>query len=656
MPGTPYERAEWLEADGLGGFASGTVSGIRTRRYHALLCCSRRPPVDRFVLVNGLYAWVETPNGSFPITAHRYAPDQIHPDTAPALSFFKSEPWPLWTWHLDDGTTLEAEIMVRHEKPITVLSWRLTSGPSGPVTLHVRPLLSGRDFHSLHHENPVFRFDAQHSNGRVVWHPYDSVPAIAAHATGRYTHAPDWFRRFLYAEERDRGLDCSEDLATPGYFSFDLAAGDAHLILEADTDGEFDPSTESAALRAAALRNAERRRRAKFSSRLHRAADSYLVRRGDRGRTIIAGYPWFADWGRDTFIALRGLCLATGRRRIAGDILLSWTGSVAGGLLPNRFPDRGEPPEYNTVDASLWFVLAAHEYLHPHDGSPLPPASEQKALRTTIEAILDGHRRGTRYGIRVDDDGLLFAGEAGSNLTWMDARVDAVPITPRWGKPVEIQALWLSALQAAGEWTDRYAALLNRAAAFAAKFWSPEGFLYDVVDVEGKAGAVDATLRPNPRALAAGGLPIALLTNDQARSVIDMVERHLAFGPPVGLRSLAPEEPGYAPRYRGGPSERDAIYHQGAVWPWLIGPFVEAWVKSHGNDAEARRRARIVFLDPLLSHLDACGLGHLPEIADGDAPHAPRGCPFQAWSVGEALRLSEVVLMSPTPEAVSRTQ
>lgn len=654
MAGTPYERAEWLETDGLGGFASGTVSGIRTRRYHALLCASRRPPVDRFVLVNGLYAWVDTPNGSFPITAHRFAPDQIHPDTAHSLSFFKSEPWPLWTWQLEDGTTLEAEVLVRHERPITVLSWRLTSQASGPVTLNVRPLLSGRDFHGLHHENPDFRFEAHQANDRVVWHPYDSVPAIAAHATGRYTHAPDWYRRFLYAEERDRGLDCVEDLATPGYFSFDLTAGEAHLILEADTAGGFDPGTESAALRAAALRSAERRRRAKFPTRLHRAADSYLVRRGENGRTIIAGYPWFADWGRDTFIALRGLCLATGRRRLAGDILLSWTGSVSEGLLPNRFPDRGEPPEYNTVDASLWFVLAAHEYLNPQDGSAAPSSSETKALRSAIEAIIDGHVAGTRYGIHVDDDGLLFAGEPGSNLTWMDARVDAVPITPRWGKPVEIQALWLCALQAASQWTDRYAALLRRGrAAFAAKFYNAEGYLYDVIDVEGKAGAVDATLRPN-QVLAAGGLPIELLSKEQARSVIDAVERHLWT--PVGLRSLAPEETAYAPRYRGGPSERDAIYHQGAVWPWLIGPFVEGWVKAHGDDAEARRRARIVFLDPLLSHLDACGLGHLPEITDGEAPHAPRGCPFQAWSVGEALRLNELVLVDPVTEPVSGTQ
>jgi predicted glycogen debranching enzyme len=479
----------------------------------------------------------------------------------------------------------------------------------------------------------------------VIFRPYPAVPAIALHASGRYQHHPDWFRRFLYVEERDRGLDNVEDLAAPGLFQFDLRREPAYLLLEADTADGFDPSDDPAPLRAEALRSAERARRKQFSTRLHRAADSYLVRRGPSGRTIVAGYPWFTDWGRDTFIALRGLSLAAGQRSVAGEILLSWAEHVDGGLLPNRFPDRGEPPEYNTADASLWFAIAASEYLEPTNGTPRPPAAQRKILRAAIEAILDGHLAGTRFAIGADGDGLLHAGDPQTNLTWMDARVAGTPVTPRHGKPVEIQALWLAALQAATRWNDRYAALLARGkSAFAAKFWAPEGWLYDVIEVGGRAGSHDATLRPN-QILAAGGLAIDLLPIERARQVVAVVERQLWT--PLGLRSLAPEEPGYAGRYQGGPDQRDGAYHQGTVWPWLLGPFVEAWVKAHGDDAEARRRARIVFLDPLLSYLDACGLGHLPEIADGDSPHNPRGCPFQAWSVGEALRLAEVVLATP---------
>lgn len=641
MAESAYERAEWLETDGLGGFASGTVSGIRTRRYHALLLVSQHPPVERYVLVNGVYAWVETPHGTYPLTSHRYAPDHVSPELSEQLVFFKSDPWPCWTWQLPDGTTIESEIVLRHEQPTTVLTWRVISPHPERVLLHVRPLLSGRDFHALHFENAQFNFTPELRAGRVIFTPYSGVPSTSLHANGVYTHHSDWFRRFLYIEERERGLDCVEDLASPGWFSFDLTQGDAHLILESQVEpAGFD----SAAIRAEGMRAAERQRRSQFGSRLHRAADAYLVRRGESGRTIIAGYPWFGDWGRDTFIALRGLCLATQRRKEAREILLEWADSVQDGLLPNRFPDRGEPPEYNTVDASLWFVLAAHEYLESNAGRK-PSAADTKKLQRAVDAIIAGHIRGTRYGIKVDSDGLLLAGELGSNLTWMDARVERVPVTPRWGKPVEIQALWMMALTAQARWSSEHRELLRRGKmSFAAKFWNENGYLYDVIDVAGVPGRFDDTLRPN-QILAAGGLPIELLGKDQARAVVDTVERELWT--PIGLRSLAPGQPGYSGRYAGGPNERDAVYHQGAVWPWLIGPFVEAWIRSHGDDAEARRKARIVFLEPLLAHLDASGLGHLPEIADGDAPHTPRGCPFQAWSVSEALRLVEVVTAHP---------
>jgi predicted glycogen debranching enzyme len=347
----------------------------------------------------------------------------------------------------------------------------------------------------------------------------------------------------------------------------------------------------------------------------------------------VAGYPWFTDWGRDTFIALRGLCLAGERLDDARRILLAWAGAVSQGMLPNRFPDHGEAPEYNAVDASLWYAVAVHEYLATEHAG----AADAQVLRDAVEAILDGYGAGTRFGIRADADGLLAAGAPGVQLTWMDARVGDWVVTPRIGKPVEVQALWLNALWIAARWAERFAAPLARGrAAFAARFWNPaRGCLFDVVDVNHQPDTADPTLRPN-QILAVGGLPLALVDGERARRIVDLVEAELLT--PLGLRSLAPGEPGYAGRYEGDGPSRDSRYHQGTVWPWLIGPFVDAWVRVRGDSASARQEARQRFLRPLLAHLDEAGLGHVSEIADGDPPHRPRGCPFQAWSVGELLR------------------
>jgi predicted glycogen debranching enzyme len=624
-----HSRGEWLEADGLGGFASGTVAGPRTRRYHALLLAATEPPTGRVVLVNGLEAWLERDGTRTALTRQAYAPDVVHPADAAPVVRFEREPWPTWTLALPDGARLEHGLLAVHERAAVVLYWRLIG--SGGGTLSVRPLLSGRDYHALHHENSAFRFDAAVDGDRVAWRPYDGIPAVEARANGRYEHAPDWYRRFLYTEERARGLDDVEDLATPGVFHFDLGAGEAFLLLAAEGHrGAEDP---------AALRAGEQARRARFPTPLDRAADAYFVRRG-AGKTIVAGYPWFTDWGRDTFIALRGLALATGRWSDAAAILLEWAGTVSEGMLPNRFPDRGDAPEFNTVDASLWYVVAVHAYL---ESAPSVGPEARARLEAAVEAILAGHARGTRFGIRADEDGLLAAGVPGVQLTWMDAKVGDWVVTPRIGKPVEIQALWLNALRIGAARAPRWAALAERAAAaFAARFWDEErGMLYDVVDVDHRPGAVDASLRPN-QLLAVGGLPFPLLTGERARRVVDVAQRHLLT--PLGLRSLAPGEPGYVPRYEGGVLARDGAYHQGTVWPWLLGPFVEAWVRVHGGTQAVKAEARTRFLDPLLSHLDEAGRGHLPEIADGDPPHTPRGCPFQAWSVAEALRLDRVVL------------
>ena len=639
-------HTEWLEADGLGGFASGTTSGVRTRRYHALLLTAMTPPTGRVVLVNGFDAWIDTSAGCFALSTQRYAPDVLYPDGGSHITGFTHDPWPTWQYELGDGTCVTQEIFVQHGVGVTVLVWTL-AGAAGPARLRVRPFLSGRDYHALHHENVAFRFDAQQTAALVTFEPYEGVPAIALLSNGAYRHAPDWFRRFLYSAERERGLDDSEDLAAPGEFSWTLSApGDqAVCILRAGTTAEQQTADDVLAF-ASRTRVAERRRRESFPSPLDRAADAYLVQRG-QGRTLVAGYPWFTDWGRDTFIAIRGLCLATRRLGEARDILIEWAGAVSEGMLPNRFPDRGAAPEFNAVDASLWYVVAASELLR-FNGRPGTVLSvpQQAALESAIVQIVRGYAAGTRFGIRMDQDGLLSAGVPGMQLTWMDARVGDRVITPRIGKPVEIEALWVNALNAATELEPKWRDPLERARlAFIDRFWNEElGRLADVVDVDHTPGTRDDTFRPN-QIFAVGGLPVALVDGPRARRVVDAVEQHLLT--PIGLRSLARGEPGYVERYEGGPEARDAAYHQGTVWPWLIGPFVDAWVRVRGNTPNVRRQARQRFIAPLRSHLASGGLGHVSEIADAEPPFAPKGCPFQAWSLGELLRLDRVVLAEP---------
>lgn len=674
-------NAEWLEADGLGGFASGTVSGIRTRRYHALLLTATTPPAGRMVLANGFDAWVETPSGTFAISSQRYGPDVIHPDGASRIESFEYEPWPRWRYKIDDDIVVEQELFVPKGESAVFVSWRLaarhpersdakskdpaappqSSSPGsldfarddGVITLKLRPLLSGRDFHSTHHENSSFKFEAEQSGERVTFRSYDGVPSVIAYSNGSYTHEPTWYRNFLYSEEQARGLDAAEDLASPGVFEFSLSHKPAVLMISAVAGGDdpgssnqpasTPPATESIEARHAQVRSIEQARRDYFSSPLERAADAYLVTRG-KGKTLIAGYPWFGDWGRDTFIALRGLCVATGHLEEARDILLQWADTVSQGMLPNRFPDQGEQPEFNSVDASLWYVIAVNDYLLAANKQPtLTDDCHTKKLRAAVEAILAGYNDGTRFGIRADRDGLLSAGEHGQQLTWMDARVDGQEITPRIGKPVEIQALWLNALAIGAKFSGRWETLFEKGrTAFGSRFWNEQaGYLADVIDCDHQPGVVDLTFRPN-QIFAVGGLPLMLLSKEKARRVIDAVEMLLLT--PIGLRSLAPGEPGYAPHYQGDSRARDSVYHQGTVWPWLIGAFVEAWVRVHGANAAARKKARARFLPSLYEHLNHAGLGHVSEICDAEPPHTPRGCPFQAWSLGELLRLERSVL------------
>lgn len=588
---------EWLEADGRGGFAMGEADGIRTRRYHAILLAAMNPPGGRMALVNDVEVYAETAAGSFGLSSHRYGGGHVNPDGASRIASFTDQPWPRWEYALPDGTRIAYELVV--SGGATVQRWTLLRG--APCRLLVRPFLSGRDFHALHHENPAFDFTPRIDGSHLVWTPYEGVPAIHAFAHGSYRHQPAWYRGFHYDQEYARGLDADEDLACPGAFELDLRepallAWSTQPIDHAAVHGAFD---------------AERERRAERSP-LERRAESFVVQRGD-GKTIIAGYPWFGDWGRDTFISLRGLCAT--RPDDARAILREWAKRVDGGMLPNRFADDGAAPEYNSVDAALWFCVAAHAF----GGDELRPA---------IRDIVNGYRHGTRHNIRMDpDDKLIGCGEVGWQLTWMDAKVDGEVITPRMGKPVEIQALWINALEIAGE----HELAVQARTWFAVKFWDAQrSRLYDVIDVNGERGVVDASLRPN-QIFAIGGLPFQILDGDQARLVVDTCFRELWT--PAGPRSLSPFDPRYVPRYLGNQRQRDRAYHNGTVWPWLAGPFIEAWNRVYRDPRAAREK----FLAPLLARDCAA------EICDADAPHAPAGCPFQAWTVAELLRLDRAL-------------
>lgn len=642
--------AEWLEPDGTGGFASGTVGGARTRRYHALLLPATQPPVGRMTLINGLDVWAQTAGGvRCGLSTQRYQGDILAPRGQDLLTAFHPEPWPRWTFDLPNGTQIEQEIFVHQATRLTAVCWRLARG-SG-VQLEVRPLFSGRDYHATHHENTAFAFAPTEEDGSALWQPYPGVPGARIWSNAAYRHDPAWYRNFLYSLERERGLDDAEDLAAPGVFTFNLRAGvDACLLLGATGLGPaaltLPPGADAGKL-LPALRTDEQRRRDRLGSPAARAADVYIVR-GGRGQTILAGYPWFTDWGRDTFISLRGLCLALGRFDQAREILLHWTGFVSEGMLPNRFPDDGQGPEYHSVDASLWFIIAAHDYLASAPRARGPDrlerwAADEEQLLAASHAILTGYAEGTRLGIRADPaDALLFAGQEGCALTWMDAVCEGVAFTPRIGKPVEVQALWLNALRLMAPRSARWQALFGRGcASFAARFWNAgRRCLYDVIDCRGVPGADDASLRPN-QLLAIGGLPLCLLPLEQARAVVDLAEAELLT--PLGLRTLGPREPGYIAHYAGDRRARDAAYHQGAAWPWLLGAFVDAWVRVRGDTKAVRAAARQRFVAPILAQTGGV-LAHGPELADADPPHAPRGCPLQAWSTGELTRLEMSIL------------
>ena len=485
--------------------------------------------------------------------------------------------------------------------------------------------------------------ETRRQDGELVWQPYHDSPQIFAQSNGEFEDKPEWFESFYYEKEAQRGLDTTEDLACPGEFHFDMEKSDAILLLGAEqcVSEQADASDSPTAGVYEILHDVEHQRRTAIS-RDQRSAQQYIVKR-ESGKTIIAGYPWFTDWGRDTFIAIRGLCMALGDQETARDILVSWADTVSQGMIPNRFPDYGEVPEFNSVDASLWYIVAVHDYWQLLKQLGIrKKTKETKKLRGAIEAILEGYSNGTRHGIRKDEDGLIAAGEQGVQLTWMDAKVGDWVVTPRIGKPVEIQCLWINALWIASKFNRDWKPDLKLAVqSFREKFWNEElGCLMDIIDVNHQAGIVDAAVRSN-QILAVGGLPYSFVKSKQAKAILATVESQLLT--PLGLRSLSPDDPDYKPTYGGDVLERDGAYHQGTVWPWMIGPFVEAWFKIHGSTKKTRAEAKTRFLDPLEAHLNIAGQGHISEITDADSPHYPRGCPIQAWSLSAYIRIKTMI-------------
>jgi glycogen debranching enzyme len=602
-------KLEWLETNGTGAFAMGTVAGVNTRRYHGLLVASLRPPVERYVLLSRVEEEASVDGRRYALGVCQY-PGLVTPRGFEWLDEFRTEPCATWRYGLD-GASFEKQIYLVPGRQAVVIRYR----SNRTLTLQVRPFLAYRDYHSL---------------GRGRPDPLGGLPQLDFTHDGRFEPDAHWYYQIEYLVELERGFDFREDLYSPGVITIDLAPGEwKSVCASVGPAAELWPE-------GPAYRN---------------SAEHFIVHREDGTPTILAGYPWFTDWGRDAMISLPGLLISRGRLDEARGVLQAFLSHLNQGLIPNRFPDAGETPEYNSADATLWMFQAMRAWLEAGGDRTFL----RKVFYPAAKAIVEWHRRGTCHGIRVDPgDHLLRAGDPGTQLTWMDARVGGIPVTPRNGKPVEINALWHGALSLTAEWAEELAdpdAGELRAEAdrvresFRTRFWNPDrGCLYDVLADDGPV----KKLRPNQ--IFAVSLPHGLLEPAHQRCVVRAVQHELLT--PVGLRTLEPRDVDYKPRYEGPPSTRDAAYHQGTVWPWLLGPFIDAYLTAFGKSAD-----HLAYCEGLVQRLEAetaregC-IGSIAEVYDGGEPHdkhrdehhpdkhrRPAGCPAQAWSVAEIARV-----------------
>lgn len=622
----------------LGGYAAGTVALANTRRYHAFLMASMAPPVERTLLVSKIELSVEYQGRQVDLTANEFLGGIISPQGFVHLeSFAIRSGVPTWRYAVGDAL-LETQIFMADAANTSYLRMQLLRGLA-PMRVTLKPFVTYRDYHGHSRGTLDLGLNSDTTMCRIA----PPTPARAFRlmiSQGLFTAEPAWYWNFWHREEFERGMDALEDLWVPGFFCTDLNVSDPVFLT-----ATCEPSAPLPGAEVLERLNAHNRRQLsalpesapEWIRTLTLAADQFLVKRGTdlTALSVIAGYPWFADWGRDTMISLPGLTTALGRYDIAAAILRTYAAYVDRGMLPNRFSDGAgdAPPEYNTADATLWMFHALDEHLQAKRDTELA-----QDLLPTLISIIRAHVAGTRFGIKVDPkDGLLRAGEAGTQLTWMDAKHGDTTFTPRVGKPVEINALWLNALDVTARLAGRTKnvaersfclSLLEQAQANFGRFWNAQkNCLFDLLDGEGSDH--DGRVRPNQ--IFAVSLPYCPLPPDQMRAVVDCCGRELLTS--YGLRSLGPQEPGYVGRYEGDPRQRDSAYHMGTAWAWLLGPYARAHFRVYGNAGFA-----LSLLDPIAQHVQSACIGTIGEIFDGDAPHTARGCFAQAWSVAEILR------------------
>lgn len=604
-------RREWLLTNGLGGYAMGTASGANQRRYHGLLVAAVEPPSTRMVLLANVECEVTAGGQPIGLSTNQYQ-GAVHPDGYQYLESFSVGSTAVSKYRAE-GMQLERTVALHPQVNAVDLIYRNCGNKAFELVL--RPLVA----HKFYHDN--FRVMEQYPDGlafppqrTIVAH--EGVELVLSHEGARRTPTVGWYYRFEYQREVERGLDPRDDVFCPCELHYDLAPGESITLVASLGEAVAPLSVLPLDTPGSTL-----------GDQLRDAASKYVVTT-DRRTSIIAGYPWFTDWGRDTMIALPGCLLHTGRVAEARQIILDYASQMDHGLIPNRFVEKGQETEYNTVDATLWFANAIYRTLDM-EWRPDFAALAMDAL----EQVYAHHAKGTKYGIRVDpEDGLLTQGESGVQLTWMDAKVGEWVVTPRHGKPVEINGLWINALRVM-EWlatrlgrpSQEYTEAASLAeASFEPKFWRETvGHYLDTADPD------DASLRPNQ--LIAMSLPFGPAQGPHAVKALQAIQRDLVT--PVGIRTLAPHCPGYQGRFKGSLPDLDAAYHQGTVWPWLIGPYVTALVRLTGDTAEAKRVLR-----QGRELLSECGMGGIAEVYDGDGPQNPGGCPWQAWSVAEWLR------------------
>ena len=643
-------QREWLETNGLGGWSGSSIIGAHTRRYHGLLVAAIVPPADRMILLSKLDETIVSGDQRMELGVNLYHDDTIHPAGHQYLAGFRKDVFPQWEFNAN-GILLKKTIAMIHGENTVVILYDVAKAEN-TFTLELLPLMAAKGYHSLTHESSQMHWNAHFNNGIFHNQPDGKTNVFIQVPGSSYRHEPKWFNNFKYRVDQYRGQEFLEDLFNHGTFTVRLSQGDTLGVIISTENPEGRDAHD--------LFSRENMRRKLLISnqpendiikQLVLAADQFIVKRTiptdpsrdnvsntGESRTIIAGYHWFTDWARDTMISLPGLCLSTGRFEDAKNIINAFAKNVSMGMLPNRFLEKGEQPEYNNVDGTIWYFIAVYKYLQATGDKDFI----LNEILPVLKDIIDWHFKGTRYNIKVDADGLLFAGERGQQLTWMDARIGDWVVTPRMGKPVEVQALWYNALRIFSELLnlndqahDAATVKVNAEKVkenFNRQFWFEKGdFLYDIIDENGHP---DPTLRPNQ--LFAISLPFALIEGEKAEAILQVVEEKLYT--PVGLRSLPGDDKYYVPAYGGDQWHRDSSYHQGTVWSWLLGPYVDALIKVQGTRGKEQAKK---IIENFRYHLDEGCIGSVSEIFDADPPHHPRGCVAQAWGVAEMLRVIE---------------